>query len=304
MPPTTGNATRAMTFNAAMLYLLVSLGLVAGAHYFQRLGPSPIGLVIRSIAAGSAAAILYLLFPDGSSLIDPAIFVAFAGSILVAIFHRALDPLEGNHAGAITGISAAAIVIIVRSGDVAAMTIASLLIVTPTAAALLSLMRRSGSAERALWAAGVFLTPVAAELLRRSIEMVDDSPIMIAAILFAPCVAMAIFLSRRGSIALELAEEARLGFLDDSDAAIIAHPLRRLRFSGWHNREARRHFIRVAETLAETKILQRSMPEPTARLTQLEVLRLRMRLREIENVERATRPHDSSSTMHLDDSHE
>jgi hypothetical protein len=293
-----------MTFDAAMLFLLVALASITGMHYFHRLSAAPMQVFVRSIGAGIAGALLFLRLEPLQHLVDAAIAVAFLIAIVLGFLHRALDPVDGNHAGAIAGITASAVLVVFRGDDVEAMTLASFLVVTPATLALLSLVRRSRSAERVLWIAGALIVPIAAELIRRSTAGIDDSAIMTAAVLFAPVFAMTIFLSRRGSIALELREEARLGFLDDRDAATIAHPIRRFQLSGWHNREARRHFIRVAETLAETKILQRSMTESTARLTQLEVMRLRMRLRDIENIEQASRPQSRSSTMHLDDSHE
>jgi hypothetical protein len=84
-------------------------------------------------------------------------------------------------------------------------------------------------------------------------------------------------------------DEARLGFFDQSEIRRTVHPLRRLRLSVWHNRDARRRFVQLASDLAMRKHRQRAMGSGVARLYQLEIMKLRSDLREIESLEHSLR---------------
>jgi hypothetical protein len=63
---------------------------------------------------------------------------------------------------------------------------------------------------------------------------------------------------------------------------------------GWQDRKARQEFIRLATELAVRKLRQRRMPPSTARLYQLEVLKLRQIVQEIFSVELSVRQRNRS----------
>lgn len=87
----------------------------------------------------------------------------------------------------------------------------------------------------------------------------------------------------------ELREEAELGFISPEDAASVTHPIRRLVLSNWNDPDARREFVRTASDIAVRKRRQRHMSQSTARLYQLEILKLRMQLQEMQQVDAAVR---------------
>jgi len=93
------------------------------------------------------------------------------------------------------------------------------------------------------------------------------------------------------SIRAELRHEASLGVIDDADVRPTAHPLLRIGRGGWHDAEAHREFVRVASKIALRKRQQRYRPDDTARLYQVEIIKLRMQVQEMSRIDRAMRSH-------------
>lgn len=89
----------------------------------------------------------------------------------------------------------------------------------------------------------------------------------------------------------ELRHEAALGFIDDDDVRPTAHPLRRLGRAGWHDAQAHREFVRIANKIALRKRQQRGRAEDVARLHQLELMKLREEMHEMTRIDRAMRAH-------------
>ncbi|HKO57635.1 MAG TPA: hypothetical protein VJ276_17315, partial [Thermoanaerobaculia bacterium] len=90
-------------------------------------------------------------------------------------------------------------------------------------------------------------------------------------------------------IRAELRHEASLGFIDDADVRPTAHPLLRLGRAGWADPRAHREFVRLANEVALRKRHQRGRPDDTARLYQLEIIKLRMQIQEMSKIDRDTR---------------
>ncbi len=86
----------------------------------------------------------------------------------------------------------------------------------------------------------------------------------------------------------ELRHEASLGFIDDSDVGPTAHPFLRLGRAGWNDAGAHRQFVRIANRIALRKRQQRNRPDEMARLYQLEIIKLRMELREMSRLDHDT----------------
>lgn len=104
----------------------------------------------------------------------------------------------------------------------------------------------------------------------------------------------------------ELRHEASLGFLGDGDVRPTAHPFLRLGRAGWTDPRAHREFVRIANRIALRKRQQRGRSDDTARLHQLEIMKLRMQLQEMSRIDRAMRaraageevPSDTMPTTH------
>jgi hypothetical protein len=85
----------------------------------------------------------------------------------------------------------------------------------------------------------------------------------------------------------ELVDEARLDLFPLREVPGIAHPLRRLGRGGWRDLDARRKLISRSTELAMAKHRQRQMSDEAARLYQLEIMKLRMEIREILAIHQA-----------------
>lgn len=274
----------------ALIYLLLlGSGFLAALLIFfiQRLQLPEPTLVMRAVTTGAIAGMAGVLMPFDLPFLGSHSLLATIASVACTLWSRASDPSDALIGSSISSMLAAAIW---WFDGAPATTLAAALVAAAAAGAFTSFLLRGRGVERLLWLFFLSAIPIAAEMLRRFAENQLSPLSSLAASSFLPPIAMlTIYLARRGVVALELRAEAELGILDREDAAILSHPIRRLKFGMWKNREARREYVRVADTLAETKAAQRSMETSTARLKQLEVLRLRMRLREIEAVEFASR---------------
>jgi len=93
----------------------------------------------------------------------------------------------------------------------------------------------------------------------------------------------------------ELAHEAAIGVIDADEVRTTAHPILRFTRAGWSDAAAHREFVRLANRIALRKRQQRNRPDDTARLYQLEIIKLRMQLKEMANIERHTSEGSPSS---------
>ena len=117
---------------------------------------------------------------------------------------------------------------------------------------------------------------IAMTLITATENFVASQPLLSAATVFA----------RWRRVRSELAHEAAIGVMDARDVRTTAHPILRFTRSGWSDAAAHREFVRLANRIALRKRQQRNRPDDTARLYQLEIIKLRMQLREMANIER------------------
>jgi hypothetical protein len=104
-------------------------------------------------------------------------------------------------------------------------------------------------------------------------------------------------------IRAELRHEASLGFMDDEDVRPTANPLLRLGHGGWTDGQAHREFVRVANRIALRKRQQRHRPDDTARIYQLEIIKLRMQLQEMTRIDRMARSRRAGVSRNGDEVH-
>lgn len=287
-----------MTLEPISSYLVLLAGIfaVVVSYSAQRLQqPSP-RLVLHAVIAGAIAGAIPFFFDVDVPVLGRHTLIATLAGVASTLWSRANDPSDAILGSALT-ITIAAAAWIFRGTPLS--TVAAAFFCCIAAGAFTAFLLRGRGVERLLWCFFILAVPLAGALLQRltAALLTPFGALAIGAAL--PFAAMITFyLSRRGVVALELREEAELGFLTADDATTLSHPLRRFHYGSWKNREARRKYVQVAERLAETKAMQRSMDPLSARLQQLEVLRLRMQLRQIEQVEIASRrPGDGSNTI-------
>lgn len=108
----------------------------------------------------------------------------------------------------------------------------------------------------------------------------------IAVAVAVPLVPVIAAFAQWGVVRHEIEGEAALGFIDESDVRRTAHPILRFGRAGWNNPGAHRQFVRIASMIALRKRQQRNRPGETARLYQLEIIKLRMQLREMTRLGR------------------
>jgi hypothetical protein len=101
-----------------------------------------------------------------------------------------------------------------------------------------------------------------------------------------PVLSAATVFARWRSVRSELAHEAAIGVIDAKEVRSTAHPILRFGRAGWSNAAAHREFVRLANRIALRKRQQRDRADEIARLYQLEIIKLRMQLKEMANIER------------------
>jgi len=114
-------------------------------------------------------------------------------------------------------------------------------------------------------------------------------PIAIVIAAIVPVIAIATVFKQWRSVRAELSHEASLGFMDDADVRVAAHPLLRLGSGGWSDAAAHREFVKLENKIALRKRQQRTRPDDTARLYQLEIIKLRMQAQEMSKIGRIAR---------------
>jgi len=111
----------------------------------------------------------------------------------------------------------------------------------------------------------------------------------LGATIAVPLIAILSVFKQWRSVRAEMSHEASLGFMDDADVRITAHPLLRLGSGGWIDAAAHREFVRLSNKIALRKRQQRNRPDEIARLYQLEIIKLRMQVQEMTKIDRDAR---------------
>lgn len=113
----------------------------------------------------------------------------------------------------------------------------------------------------------------------------SDRRVAVAAAAVIPLIVVAAVFRQWPALREELRHEASLGFIDAADVRRTAHPILRLGRGGWTDGNAHREFVRLANQIALRKRQQRHRPIETARIYQLEVIKLRMQLQNMSRIE-------------------
>ena len=120
-------------------------------------------------------------------------------------------------------------------------------------------------------------------------------PVAVFVAVAIPLLSAVTVFARWRSVRSELAHEAAIGVIDADEVRTTAHPILRFTRAGWSDAAAHREFVRLANRIALRKRQQRNRPDDTARLYQLEIIKLRMQLKEMANIERHTSEGSPSS---------
>ncbi len=118
---------------------------------------------------------------------------------------------------------------------------------------------------------------------------IHEREIALCATIIIPIVLIGTMFRQWADVRAELRHEASLGLIDDADVRSTAHPFLRLTRAGWSDPAAHREFVRIANRIALRKRQQRNRPDEMARLYQLEIIKLRMKLQEMSRIDHASR---------------
>lgn len=274
------------------LILIVSfLAAVAAASYFKTLDTGLLREARIPVIAGLLCGVLIRLATFVPQFVAAGILLTIA-ALYVRLMGRESEPTDGMTLGAITG--AAAAVPLMFSAENALLRFAECVLAGAVAGYGITFglthvrdkMRQAiVDAVTAAIATGVAALPALALRTGRYSAL----HIAIAAGAIVPLLVIAAVFKQWPAIRAELRHEAALGFIDDDDVRTTAHPLRRLGRGGWHDAEAHREFVRIANTIALRKRQQRHRSEDVARLYQLEVIKLRMQMQEMSAIDRRMR---------------
>jgi hypothetical protein len=214
-------------------------------------------------------------------------------ALYVRLMGRESEPADGMILGAITG-AAASIPLVLLHGEHELLHFAECVLAGTVAGygITFGLTHVRDKARQALvdavTAAVAIVVAWVPALLSRGWRL-GERQIAIAAASLVPVLVVATVFKQWPSIRAELRHEAALGFMDDDDVRRTAHPLLRLGRAGWHDAEAHRAFVRMANKIALRKRQQRNRPDDVARLYQLEVIKLRMQMQEMSSIDRRMR---------------
>lgn len=274
--------TKQLIITASIVVAIVVLS--SGADYFRTLRRGLTEWSSVRFGFGVAAG-LVLLMTSGLLTWQAPVVVAVAMTIAAAVIstrNHDSDVLEALLTGAMIGGGATLPLLAARRGDLALM--AAISGPAATAGMHIATPRRPWIRLLALLvsASAAIVAATAGSYLIGEWEPVVMIPLALA----LPPLAAMIFTLARWPVAIrELRDEATLGFVDATEVASMTHPFRRLRLAVWRDREARRRFVQLATELSVRKNRQRSMSSQRARLHQLEIMKLRMQLKEIESIE-------------------
>ncbi|HEY6138088.1 MAG TPA: hypothetical protein VI670_10035 [Thermoanaerobaculia bacterium] len=274
----------------ALLLIAAFLGVAAAADFFKSLDPRFWRAWRTPLAAGVVAGAL--LWPLGAHEIAIGIVLS-AAALYVRLTGRESEPVDGMLLGGCSGAAAAA-VLLWRSDAIAACIAGGAVAGYGITYAAFHVRERGKQIAldvvTALAAVAAAYAPralVAAGLTARTVDIAIGA--------LVPLLVVAAVFQEWPELRAELRHEASLGFLDDADVRRSAHPILRHGRGDWTDRHAHREFVRLANEIALRKRRQRFRADDVARLYQVEIIQLRMRIREMSRIDKEMREH--SATM-------
>lgn len=275
------------------VFALVLIGsfcvVMAALHFFRTLDSDLLHAWRTPLVAGIATGVLlWLLTSLGFHEIAIGLLLG-AATLYVRLTGGESEPADGMLLGAVTG-AAAAIPLVFRGRDeclalaecVAAGAVAGYGITF--ASFHVADKGKQFVLDAVTFIAGIAVAFVPRALVRAGVDVRD---VALATVVIIPILVIATVFKQWPEIRAELRHEASLGFINDTDVRRTAHPFLRLGGGGWTDRHAHREFVRLANEIALRKRAQRHRPEEIARLYQLEIIKLRMQIREMSRIDLA-----------------
>jgi hypothetical protein len=274
----------------ALATVLVFLAVVAAASFFKNLEVWHWSDLRTPLMAGLVGGVLIRV----AAFLPP--FVT-AAALYVRPVGRESEPPDGMALGAITGAVAAVPLIVTSEGEL--VRFAECVLAGAVAGYGITFglthVRRKGR-QAGVDAITALVAVIAASIpsLALRIPGATEREVAVGAAALVPLLVVAAVFRQWAPLRAELEHEAALGFIDEADVRSTAHPIRRLGRAGWHDAAAHRELVRIATKIALRKLQQRHRSDDVARLYQLEVIKLRMQLREMSEIDKAMRAPETS----------
>jgi len=276
----------------ALVLIVAFCVVVTLASYFKTL-ESNLWIEARlPLVAGAICGAIVLFTRFLPAFVTIGILLTLA-ALYVRLTGSESEPSDGMILGSITG-AAAAVPLVLFAGEHELLLFSACLLAGAVSGYGITFglthVRDQGrqALVDALTAAAAIGAASAPALLVRGWRISERNVALTAAAL-VPALVVATVFKQWPSVRAELRHEAALGFMDDEDVRSTAHPLLRLGRAGWHDAEAHRAFVRMANKIALRKRQQRHRREEIARLYQLEVIKLRMQMQEMTSIDRRMR---------------
>lgn len=279
----------------ALVLIVAFFVVVTAASYFKTLERGLWGEAGLPLIAGVICGVLIQYARFVPSFTAAGVILTIA-ALYVRLTGSESEPADGMILGAITGV-AAAVPLVMLAGEHELVRFAECVLAGAVAGYGITFGLthvRAKLKQAAVDAATTVIAIAAAWLPSLLLRMgrFTEKQIAIGAAALVPVLVVATVFKQWPSVRAELRHEAALGFIDEEDVRSTAHPLRRLGRAGWHDAEAHRAFVRMANKIALRKRQQRSRSEEIARLYQLEVIKLRMQMQEMSAIDRRMRAAD------------
>lgn len=270
-----------MTDSVLTLVLLFSfIAVVALVRFFKTLDPDFWRAARTPFIAGLVAGVI-LRFADGAVATG---LVLTAAALYVRLTGDESEPTDGMMVGSVMG-AAAALPLLFGGGD-ELLHLAETILSGAVAGygITFAAFHANDRLRQFLLDVVTAAAAVGAAFLPRLSAMPPRNAAY-AVTAAVPLLVIVTVLAQWRDVRAELSHEAALGFIDETDVRRTAHPILRLGRGGWRDRHAHRQFVRIANRIALRKRQQRNRSEEVARLYQLEIIKLRMQLQEMNRID-------------------
>ena len=265
--------------------MIVLLAALAGTHFFRTLDTALFRLWRTPVVAGVVAGVILLWGAPPLRIVITGILMT-AVALYARLTGEESEPIDGMLLGACSGASAAIVLAFLRSDAVRD---ASECLLAGAVAGFGITFAAFHAAERARQLLLDVVTAAAAIGLAFVPALLRvDRAVLIAIVIALPVIVVAAVFAHWSDIRAELTDEASIGVFDSGEVRATAHPFLRLGRGGWKDADAHREFVRLAGRVALRKRQQRGRSGEIARLYQVEIIKLRMRLQEMSRIEHDT----------------
>jgi len=277
----------------ALVVIACFFAAVPAASYFKTLDPRLAQDARIPMFAGVVAGALIAF---AGSIVTPPLAIGVILTVValyVRLTGRESEPSDGMTLGAMTG-AAAALPLVFLEGSDELLRFAQCVLAGAVAGygitfGLTHVRDKIRQAMVDVITAAVAVLAAWLPMLALRFARTTDRHVALGTAALIPLLVLAMAFKQWPSVRDELRDEANLGVIDENDVAPTAHPIRRIGRACWHDAAAHREFVRLANRIALRKRQQRNRPEDVARLYQLEVIKLRMELQEMTQIDRAMR---------------